>query len=438
MSFLSRLALLIGLAFPVAAPAEVAIQPVTSPSGIKAWLVESHDIPFVSLKIRFQGGTSLDQPGKRGAVALMTYTLEEGAGDLDAQGFAMARDALASSFSFGADADGIDVTARFLTENRDASIDLLRQALVEPRFDQAALDRVRGQILANIRAKATDPGSLAWDRLAHIAFGDHPYGSSGDGTEDSVSALTRDDVLAAHKDALARDRILIGAAGDITPQELGQMIDRLLGDLPATGAPLPGRADLRLTPGVTVIDFPGPQSTVTFAQGGIRQTDPDYYAALILNTVLGGGNFSSRLMDEVREKRGLTYGIGTDFNTYDQAELLVGQAAVANQNVGQALDVIRAEWGRIARDGLTETELADTKTYLTGSYPLQFDGNEDLAAIMVGMQSLGLQPDFPKTRNQRVEAVTMDDVKRVAASLFREQDLRFVIVGQPDGVKATD
>jgi zinc protease len=427
-----------GLTLASPALAAVEITDVTSPAGIKAWLVESHDIPFTSLHIRFQGGSSLDAPGKRGAISLMTYTLEEGAAEMDSQAFAEAREGLAASFSFSVDADGVDIQAQFLTENRDQAVELLRKALQEPRFDQAALDRVKGQMLSNIRANAKDPDDLASKALWALAYPDHPYGSSGDGTEESVTALTRDDILAAHKGVLARDRVLVGAAGDITPDDLGRLVDTLLAALPATGAPMPGTATHSLKPGVTVIDFPGPQSSVLFAQGGIRQSDPDYFAAMIVNEVLGGGGFSSRLMDEVREKRGLTYGVGTSNVVNDHAEMIIGHAAVANANVAQAMEVIRAEWARIAKDGITEQELQDTKTYMTGAYPLRFDGNEALSTIMVGMQSLGLTPDYPKTRNEKVEAVTMEDVKRVAAKLFREGDLRFVVVGQPEGVTATE
>ena len=438
MKMLRAFGLVLGLGLTTPAFAAVEIQDITSPSGIKAWLVESHDIPFTSLHIRFQGGSSLDAPGKRGAVSLMTYTLEEGAADMDSQAFAQAREGLAASFSFSVDADGVDIQAQFLTENRDQAVELLRKALQEPRFDQVALDRVKGQMLSNIRANAKDPDDLASKALWALAYSDHPYGSSGDGTEESVTALTRDDILAAHKGALARDRVLVGAAGDITPDDLGKLVDQLLAALPATGAPMPGTATYSLKPGVTVIDFPGPQSSVLFAQPGIRQSDPDYFAAMIVNEVLGGGGFSSRLMEEVREKRGLTYGIGTSNVVNDHAEILVGHAAVANANVAQAMQVIRDEWARIAKDGITQQELQDTKTYMTGAYPLRFDGNEALSSILVGMQSLGLSPDYPKTRNEKVEAVTMEDVKRVAAKLIREGDLRFVVVGEPVGVTATE
>jgi len=425
-------ALLLAMALP--ARAEIAIQTVTSPGGITAWLVEEPGIPFTALEIRFRGGTSLDAPGKRGAVNLMTALIEEGTGDLDSQGFAAARDALAAEFRFTSDLDGVGVSARFLTENRDEALTLLRGALVAPRFDQDAVDRVRDQVLAGLRADEKDPETLASRQMMARSFGDHPYATSGDGTISSVTALTRDDIVAAHQGALAQDRIYVAATGDISAAELGSLLDDLLGGLPATGAAQPGRATLAAKGGLVVQPFPGPQSVIQFLQGGLPFEDPDYFAAVILNEILGGGRFSARLMTEVREKRGLTYGIGTGLANYDHVEMLVGQLASANDKVAEAVGVIRAEWARIAAEGVTETELANTKTFLTGSYPLRFDGNARIASILVGMQMMGLSPDYPKTRNERVEAVTMADVKRVAARLFRPDELLFVVVGEPVGL----
>jgi len=428
-----RIALFL-LAFATPLHAEINIQPVTSAGGIKAWLVEDNAIPFTALEIRFKGGTSLDAPGKRGAVNLMTALIEEGAGDLDSQGFAAARDGLAASFQFSSDQDGVSVSSRFLTENRDQAAALLRDALTKPRFDQVAVDRVREQVLSGLRADAKDPGAIAGNLERARNFGSHPYGSDGSGTIESVTALTRDDIVQAFKDAIARDRITVAAAGDISAADLGLLLDKLLADLPATGAAQPGPASLQTKGGITVQDFPGPQSMVIFGQGGLKFSDPDYFAASLLNEILGGGRFSARLMTEVREKRGLTYGIGTSLAAYDHAEVLMGQFQASNEKVAEAIKVIRDEWTKVAKDGVTAEELANAKTYMTGAYPLRFDGNDTIASILVGMQDLGLPPDYPKTRNARVEAVTPEDVKRVAARLLKPEDLNFIVVGQPTGV----
>ena len=420
------------LAVPVRA--EIPIKEVTSPGGITAWLVEDHNIPFAALEIQFKGGTSLEATDKRGAVNLMTATLEEGAGEMDSKGFAEAREALAAEIRFSSNSDSVGVSMKFLTENRDQVIDLAREALVNPRFDQDAVDRVRGQVLSNLRGNEKDPGTIAADRFDLLAFGDHPYGSNGDGTIETVTALTRDDVVAAHKAALARDRVFVAASGDITAEELGMILDRLLGDLPATGTPLPGEAPWLLPPGVTVIDFPTPQATVYFGQKGIPRDDPDFFPAFVLNEVLGGGRFTARLMTEVREKRGLTYGIGTYLVNMDNADMLLGQFSASNDKVAEAIEVVKAEWGRITSAGVTPEELAATKTYLTGSYPLRFDGNGPIASILVGMQMDGIPMDYITTRNAKVEAVTMEDLQRVAARLFTPETLQFVVVGQPEGL----
>lgn len=430
--FALALAALVLLALPAAAAGK--IQEITSPGGIKAWLVEDHDIPFTALNIRFKGGTALDAPGKRGAVNLMTALIEEGAGDLDSQGFAAARDDLAAEFRFDADADGVGVAAKFLTENRDQAVDLLHLALTHPRFDPEAIERVRGQVLQNIQSDAKSPDAIAGQLLNQAAFGSHPYGSSGDGTLDSVKALTREDILAAQGATIARDRIYVAASGDISPADLGKLLDRLLGDLPAKGAPQAADLTPQVPGGVIQQGFPGPQSSITFFQAGLDFTDKGYFAATILNEILGGNGFASRLMEEVRARRGLTYGIGTGLADLDHADLLEGSFATSNDKVGEAIQVVRDVWADVAAHGVTQKELDDTKTYLTGAYPLRFDGNARIASILVGMQIMGLSPDYPLTRNDRVNAVTLQDVNRLAKSLLTPDKLTFVVVGDAKGL----
>jgi zinc protease len=415
--------------------AAVDIQEVTSPGGIKAWLVQETSIPFTALEIRFKGGASLDRPGKRGAINLMTATIEEGAGDLDAQGFANARDALAASYSFDVHRDSLTISTRFLTENRDDAVALLRQALVSPRFDQSAIDRVREQVLSGLRSDEGDPNSIASRNFNVLAYGDHPYGSVLDGTLTSVAELTRDDIVTAFKDAVALDRVYVGAAGDISAEELGALLDSLLGELPETGAPLPEDADILLTGGVSVVQLNTPQSVALFGHAGIARDDPDFFPAFVANEIFGGSGRQSRLSLEVREKRGLTFGIGSYLASYDLAHMLIGQVASANERMAEAIEVTRQEWAKIAAEGVTETELEEAKTYLTGAYPLRFDSNASIARILVGMQLDDLGTDYIVTRNDRVNAVTLEDIRRVAKRLYRPEDIRFVVVGQPEGLE---
>ncbi|MFU1478300.1 M16 family metallopeptidase [Roseovarius sp. C7] len=424
----------LGLLAALPARAEVDIQEITTPGGITAWLVEEHSNPFVALELRFRGGTSLDSPETLGAMSLMTHTLEEGAGEMDANEFATRSEELAASFSYNVYDDVLTVSAKFLTENRDDAIEHLRESLVNPRFDQDALDRVRGQMLLIIQSDAKDPRTQASRALDKLVFGDHPYSRNGDGTLETVAALDRDNVLAAHQAGIARDRLYVSAVGDITADELSALLDRLLGDLPETGAPLPGKAELNLPGGTHVTPFATPQSVAVFAQPGIDRDHEDFFAAFILNHVLGGGGFESRLMTEVREKRGLTYGVYSYLANKDNADLWAGSVASANDRVAEAIEVIRAQWDEVRRNGITAEELEDAKTYLTGAYPLRFDGNGPIANIAVGMQMDDLPIDYIATRNDKVMAVTLEDVNRVAREYLDPDALTFVVVGQPEGL----
>lgn len=419
------------------ARAEIDILEVQSPGGIDAWVVEEPSIPFIAIEIRFRGGASLDLPGKRGATNLMIGLLEEGSGDMSAQDFQRELEGLATTFRFRAFDDTLSISARFLTENKEESIALLRQALTAPRFDQDALDRVRAQVISGIASDEKDPRRIAGAVFDAAAFGDHPYGTAIDGTAESVAALTQQDMFDAHRNALTRDRLSVSVVGDTTAETIGTLLDDLLGDLPETGAPLPGDVPFGLAGGVTVVDYDTPQSVARFGHAGLERDDEDFFAAFILNHILGAGGFESRLMQEVREKRGLTYGIGTSLVPKTHTEMILGQVASSNATIAEAIEVTRNEWARLAEEGVTAEELEAAKTYLTGAYPLRFDGNAEIARIMAGMQLMDLSPDYVVNRNDFVQAVTLEEINRVASELFQPEQLHFVVVGQPEGLEST-
>ena len=430
--FGSLIAVMLLAAVPVRA--EIDITEVTSPGGINAWLVQEESIPFVALELRFKGGASLDLPGKRGATNLMVGLLEEGAGDLDSRAFSERAESLAASFDFDIGDDAVSISARFLVENQDEALALLRDAITQPRFDQDAIDRVKAQIVSVVRSDAQDPDNLVGVAFDTMVFGDHPYGSAIEGTEDSIAALTRDDLIEAHQGALARDRVYVGAAGDISAEELAVVLDKLLADLPETGTPQAAAVDVSTEAGITVVPFDVPQSVAIFGHEGIARDDPDFFPAFVLNEILGGGGFEARLMEEVREKRGLTYGVYSYLVPKDHASLYLGRVSSANDRIAEAIQVIRDEWSKMAETGVTEEELEVAKTYLTGAYPLRFDGNGPIANILVGMQMDDLPVDYVNTRNAKIEAITLDDIKRVAARVLKPEALHFVVVGQPEGL----
>ncbi len=416
------------------AQADVKIQEITSPGGIKAWLSEETSIPFVALELRFKGGASMDRPGKRGAVNLMTALLVEGTGDMDARDFAAASEAIAAQFSYDVGGDTLSISARFLTEKTEESMALLRGSILAPNFPQDAIDRVRAQVLSGLASDTTDPNAKARARFNEVIYGDHPYGSVLDGTVETVSALTREDIQNAHRDTLVKDRLYVSAAGDISAEELGVLLDKLLGDLPLSERPLPDHVQIETTAGIEVVEFDTPQSVAIFGHKGITRHDPDFFPAYVLNEILGSGGFEARLMHEVREKRGLTYGIYSYLSPRDYAEGYFGSFSSANDRIAQAIEVVKEEWTKAAENGVTEEELEAAKTYLTGAYALRFDSNAAIARIMVGMQQDDLTPEYINTRNANIEAVTMEDIRRTAARILRPDELYFVVVGHPEGL----
>ncbi|HZP10458.1 pitrilysin family protein [Methyloceanibacter sp.] len=429
-------ALLVPLATAPAAQAnDMKIERVTSPGGIEAWLVESHANPLIAIRFAFRGGATQDDPGKEGLSYFVSAMMDEGAGELDALAFQEKQQELAMRMEFDAARDVMLGNLQTLTENKDQVFDLVRLALAEPRFDEDAIARVRAQILAGLKFDEHDPetvASLAWDRLA---FQGHPYGRPIKGTPRSVASITRDDLKSYVRRVFARDKLLISVVGDINPAQLGKALDHMFGALPAK-ADLTPVADAAppLGPTQEIIEMDVPQSVAQFGHRGIPRKDSDFIAAYVLNYIIGGGGFASRLMEEVREKRGLAYSVYSNLYPYQHGAVFVGSVATKNEAVGQSLEVIEGELKRLAEQGPTAEELANAKSYLTGAYALRFESSSSIANQLLAIQIEDLGIDYVNRRNQLVEAVTLDDIKRVAKRLIEADRLITTIVGKPVAV----
>lgn len=437
MKSLAASALFVSLLFGAVLPASaMQIQKVVSKKGIEAWLVEDHSRPILSLQFAFKGGSTQDPDGKSGVATFVSGMLDEGAGDLDSSGFQKRLEELAAKMSFSANYDNFSGSFQTLTQNREDAIKLLRASLNDPHFDADDANRIREQLLANLRLEEKDPDKVSSIEWYKLAFGAHPYGRSSNGTVESIESITPDDLKAYRKRIFARDNLKVAVVGDIDAKQLGDLLDTVFGDLPEKG-------DLKQVPEVTlanvskqrVVAMPNPQSVVQFGFQGLKRKDPDFIPAFILNYVVGGGGFSSKLMQEVREKRGLAYGVYTYLYPLDHAGIFAGGVATENKSVAQSLDLIRAELERVSKEGLTETELQQAKDYLIGSYALRFDTSGKIAAQLLAIQLDGLGADYIERRNGEIEAVTVADVKRVAKRLLEPKNLIVTVVGEPEGVK---
>ena len=416
----------------------VEIREVKSPGGITAWLVEDRINPIISVEILFRGGAALDPDGKGGLANMVSGLLDEGAGDIDSQAFRRELEDKAITLKFEAGRDSFSGSLRTLTENADRAFELLALALTKPRFDAEPVERVRNQILTSLRHEAEDPDRLAADELNARVFAGHGYASNPDGTAESVNAITVADLRTFTATRLGRDNLVIGVVGDITPAKLAPMLDRVFGALPAKAAPWQ-MDDVRFTSGggTVVIDKSFPQSAIAMAAPGIKRDDPDYYAALLVNHILGGGSFTSRLYQEVREKRGLAYSVYSGLYPLQFGGVVIARSGTANESVAETVRIIREEWQRMGKDGPTAEELRDAKTYINGSFPLRFTSSGAVANLLVGIQIHDLGRDYLDRRGQLIDSVSLDDARRVARRLLDVGGLTTVVVGQPVGLEST-
>lgn len=416
----------------------VTVHRVVSPGGIEAWLVEDHSNPIISVALSFRGGAALDPVGKEGLATLVSGLLDEGAGEMESLAFQTKLEDLSIHMTFDASRDAFGGSLKTLTENRDTAFDLLRLALSKPRFDPDPVERIRSQIIAMLKRDAEDPQSVASKTWFHAAFPHHPYGRPDDGTIASVGTITPADLKAFAGRRFSRNNLIIGVAGDITAEALKPLLDSTFGVLPAKAAPAPvENATPTLTGSTVVVDKDIPQSVAMFGHAGLKRADPDFYAAYLLNYIMGGGGFASRLMAEVREKRGLAYSVYSYLMPFDHAAVFIGGVATRNDRFALSLKLVREEWRRMAETGPTEQELKNAKTYLTGSWPLQLDGTGPIAGILVAIQRDNLGIDYLDKRNGYIEAVSMDHVRTVAARLLDPARLTIVVVGKPAGMTAT-
>ncbi len=419
-----------------AAEAKMKILEVTSPGGIKAWLVESRQVPLIAMRFSFAGGAARDPSGKEGLANFVSGMLDEGAGNLSSEKFQERQEELALRMGFDAGRDMFTGSFQTLKSNADDAAELLHLALTKPRFDADAVERIKKQILTALKFDMNDPRKVASRAWFKLAFKDHPYARPVKGTMESVGRITRDDLNDFTAKVLTKASLSVAVVGDIDAKTLGPMLDKIFGKLPQ-GSDLKPIAEAKPPAGPQrkVIEMNVPQSVAVFGHGGFKRDDKDFVQSYILNYILGGGGFNSRLTEEVREKRGLAYSVYSYLSPYRRAAIYLGNVATENKSMTRSLNVIQSELKRMAEKGPSAEELKNAKQYLTGSYALRFDTSSKIANQLLWIQIENLGKDYIDTRNGLIEAVTLSDIRRVAKRLIKADGLIVTIVGKPSGIE---
>ena len=413
------------------------IERVVSPGGIEAWLVHEPAVPLIAVDFAFLGGAVQDPSGKAGTAGLVAALLDEGAGDYDSTTFHERLESKAIELGFRAERDTIRGTLRTLTENRDEAFDYLRLSLTAPRFDAADIDLNRAQILSMLRRATTSPGDIASRRWWETAFAGHPYGRPPSGSLESVPTITVDDLRGYSHRVLARDNLKVAVVGDIDAEAVKTMLDRVFGGLPAHAELTPIATATPQGLGRRVlVKLDVPQAVVEFGGTGIARKDPDFMAAYIVNHILGGGSFSSRLYQEVREKRGLAYSVSDSLVWLSHSAVFLGATATRGDHTAETVDLVEKEIHRLAEEGPTADELAKAKAYLNSSFVLNLDTSSKIANLLVQLQLDDLGIDYITRRTALIEAVTLADARRVAKRLL-DGGILVTVVGKPEGFAAS-
>jgi zinc protease len=405
----------------------------TTPGGIEVRLVEDHELPLVAMQVLLQSGSTEDPIGKEGTMSLVTALVDEGAGSYDGASFQKLRDDNAIRLGVQVTGDLSTVSLQVPTDQLDLGFDLLKAAATAPRFPDEAIDRMRQSLLVGAQASENNPAELASRAAGALVFKDHPYQRPTNGTTKSLPNITRDDLIAAHKRMFVRHGLKVAIAGDITREDATRRIDRVFGALPM-GEKRPPLPATPAWPGskLKLVSWDMPQSIVIFGGPGISYADPDFFAAALLMEIVGGER--SRLNSEVREKRGLTYGIGFGLLNLKEAAFTFGSMSTPNEGAAEAIKVVRDVLQDIRDNGPSQAELDAAKNYVKGTYVFRFESIAGTAAVVANNMAVGLPSDYHKRRNDYVSAVTLEQVKAMAKRLINPANMVFVVAGKPVGL----
>lgn len=425
---LKKMLAAVALCAAFAAQAGVKIQHWVAPSGARVYFVEQRVLPIVDVQVDFAAGSSFDPPGKSGLAAMTRGLLDAGAGDMDEEKIAGRLVDLAVRLSGSTDYDRAGLTLRTLSSKaeRDAAVDMLRTLLTQPTFPAAPFEREKGRTIADIQESETKPDAIAAKRFAAALYPGHPYGATS--TAESVGRIGRDDLVAFHRDFYAAKRAVVSIIGDVSREEAEAIAQRLTEALPAGKAPEPLPAVTKPSRETVKVAHPATQSHIHVGLPAIRRGDPDFYAIQVGNYSLGGGGFVSRLMKEVREKRGYAYSV----YSYFAPRLLEGPFQMGLQTkreqAGDALKVANDVLAEFLAKGPTEQELAAAKKNLIDGFSLRIDSNAKLLGYLaaIGFYQLPLTylDDFPA----KVRAVTAKDVREAFQRHVKPENLVTVIV----------
>lgn len=428
-------ALLCGLAAPVRAG--ITIEHWQTRGGARVYFVESRELPMLDVSVQFPAGSSRDRPETSGVANLTLLTLRAGANGLSEEEISLRLADAGAVLSTGFDVDRAGYTLRVLSDvvQRDAALAVLGGMLARPDFDPPAVEREKAQLIASLREAELKPDQIAARTLGMLVYRDHPYALRGSGEEASLQRLRRDDLIAFHRQFYRAPHAVVALIGDISREQAQAIAEDLVAGLPQDGGAIaapPALAPMS-EPVLRSIGHPSAQAHILLGAPGMRRSDPDYFPLLVGNHILGGSGSSSRLYQEVRERRGLSYSVYSAFAPYLESGAFTVRLQTRRDRAQAALDVARATLAEFVARGPSEAELEAAKLNLIGGFALRTDSNRKILDYLAVIGFYALPLDYLEQFPRQVEAVGVEQIRDAFHRRIDPQRMATVVVGG-DGV----
>jgi zinc protease len=407
------------------------------PNGLTLLHTEKKNLPIIRVVVAIKAGSIAETAGKAGLANLTADLLNEGTTRRSSKEISEAIEFVGGSLQTSGGADYVTATLSVLKKDMDLGFDLLADILLHPVFSEKEVSRRKAIIKGSIQQQREEPGVVASKAFMTELFGDHPYGWPAEGTEETLDTITREDLVDFHKEHYAPNNAIMAVVGDISRDELRAVLDRYFGTWEKKQIRARQLPELKPATRSSVIKIQKEitQANIILGHPGIARDNPDYYAVTVMNYILGGGGFASRLVDNIRDNKGLSYDVHSYFIPQKYGGTFRAGLQTKNQTAQVAVDEILREMERIRTEPVTDRELDDARAYLTGSFPLRVDSNSKIAGFLISIEYYGLGLDYIDNYKKYIEKVTKEEVQRVAKKYLNTKDYLLVVVGD---LKKTD
>lgn len=417
---------------PLAAP-DIKIPPYeirTLPNGLRVVVVSQNEQPAVSLRMLVKAGSAQDPSGKPGVAAMVGALLDQGSAKRSSEEISDAIDYIGGALGTGAGTDLSFINILVLKDSFDFALDLMSEVARTPSFPQEELDRVREQALSAMGVNMQDPEFVADAVIDRLVYGFHPYGLPGNGTPESLPEITRDDLVQFHKAWFSPNNALLAVVGDVNVEEAFAGVTRVFGQWKAQETPVMPPAEVpEPTRRVVLVDRPNAvQTEIRAGHVAIARKHPDYMALNLATKILGGEG-ANRLQNVLRSEKGLTYGASADMDAFKLTGSIIAETDTQTSTTGEALRLTIDEFWRLVREPVGDRELMGAQAYLSGSFPLGIETADEIALQVLNLLFFDLDVKELETYRDRINAVTSDDIARVARQFVKPGRLSVVLVG---------